>query len=145
MYDCKYFGDCSAPMCPKDGNVEKTAWFPDEPICRLVDVPGWVKRQRKIAKKAVGCEAGCFTLPMLERDCRISQGIKGIDPDCTDVELKTAEKKWLEKHPVLKPISEELREKMRIQGEKNKALLTYARRKKTGLRHREEDSPDQKP
>ena len=47
--DCKYFDGCSAPMCPHDPEVAKTQWFPDEDICRLADVPDWVRRQKKIA------------------------------------------------------------------------------------------------
>ena len=74
--------------------------------------------------------AGCFTLPMLERDCRIAQGVKGIDPDGTDKERAAAEKTWLEKHLPIKPISEEEREKMRAQGEKNKASLALYRASK---------------
>ena len=117
--DCRYFEDCSAPMCPKDAGVSKTAWFPDEPICRLLDVPDWVKRQRRIAKKAA--PGGSFTLAMLQRDCRIAQGIKGIDPDRTDRERVQEEIAWLKSHPA---ITEAEREKLRAIGEKNKAFLT---------------------
>ena len=124
--DCKYFDACSAPMCPKDTGVENTAWFPGEEICRLVDIPEWVKRQRKIAKKA-GNSEGFFTLSMLQCDCRISQGLKGIDPDGTDSERKAAEKAWLEKHPA---ITEEQREKLRVRGEKQKAVLSRFRSEK---------------
>ena len=123
--DCKYFENCSAPMCPKDTGVGNTAWFPGEDICRRADVPDWVKRQRKITKKAA--HGYFFTLSMLDRDCRISQGIKGIDPDGTDAERKAAEKTWLEKHPA---ITEEEREKMRVIGEKNQASLALHRASK---------------
>jgi hypothetical protein len=40
--DCKYFDGCSAPLCPKDEGIADRTWFPDEDICRLADVPGWV-------------------------------------------------------------------------------------------------------
>jgi hypothetical protein len=116
--DCKYFDDCSAPMCPKYEGVEHTAWFPDEPVCRLLDVPEWVKRQRRIAKKATG---GSFTLAMLQRDCRIAKGVKGIDPDGTDNERAEAETAWLKAHPA---ITETEREILRARGKKNKAFLT---------------------
>jgi hypothetical protein len=43
--DCRYFEDCSAPLCPKADNLDAAAWFPDEPVFRLADVPAWVKRQ----------------------------------------------------------------------------------------------------
>jgi hypothetical protein len=108
--DCRYFDDCSAPLCPK-GDTENTAWFPDEDICRLKDVPGWVKRQRKIARKAA--QGGYFTVAMLRHDCRIAQGMKGIDPDGTDKERAVDEAAWLVKHPA---ITAEEREKMREQG-----------------------------
>ena len=120
--NCKYFDDCSAPMCPRDAGVAKTAWFADEPVCRLHDVPEWVKRQRKLAKTSGNETAGCFTLPMLERDCMIKKGITGIDPDGTDSEQEAAEKAWLEKHPAKKPISEETRAKYRVQAEYARAV-----------------------
>ena len=109
---CKYFDDCSAPMCPQDSGVAKTAWFANESVCRLHDVPEWVKRQRKIVKTGVTETAGCFTLPMLERRCVIGKKISGIDPDMTEAERKEAENNWLEKHPPIKPKSGEEREKM---------------------------------
>jgi hypothetical protein len=124
--DCKYFDGCSAPVCPKDPRQEKTAWFPDEDVCRLSDVPDWVKRQRKISRKAA--QGGYFTLAMLKQDCRIAQGIKGIDPDGTDKEREKDEAAWFKAHPAF---TVEQREKMRAEGEKKKELLHRARLKKT--------------
>jgi len=109
-------------MCPRDAGVTKTAWFADEPVCRLHDVPEWVKRQRKIAKTGANETAGYFTLPMLECDCMIKKGITGIDPDGADSEREAAEKAWLEKHPAKKPISEETRAKYRVQAEYARAV-----------------------
>jgi hypothetical protein len=117
--DCKYFDGCSAPVCPKDPGQEKTAWFPDEDICRLADVPEWVKRQRKISRKAA--PGGYFTLAMLKQDCRIAQGIKGIDPDGTDKERERDEAAWFTAHPV---ITAEKRERSRASGLKNKGFLS---------------------
>jgi len=114
-------------MCPKDAGAGKTAWFPDEDICRLLDVPEWVKRQRRIARKAA--PGGSFTLAMLQRDCRIAKGIKGIDPDGTDKERAEAESAWLKAHPA---ITEAEREIMRARGEENKAALSLYRASKTG-------------
>jgi len=112
--NCKYFDDCSAPMCPQDSEVVKTAWFANEPVCRLYDVPDWVKRQRKIAKTSATETAGCFTLPMLERRCVIGKKISGIDPDMTEAQRKKAENNWLEKHQAIKPKSSKEWEKMAV-------------------------------
>jgi hypothetical protein len=123
--DCKYFDGCSAPLCPKDEDIADRTWFPDEDICRLADIPDWVKRQRKISRKAA--PGGYFTVAMLRHDCRISKGMKGIDPDGTDTERAADETAWFKAHPV---ITAELREKLRAAGEKKKELLHRARLKK---------------
>jgi hypothetical protein len=109
--DCRYFDGCSAPLCPRDEGVAERTWFPDEDICRLADVPDWVKRQRKVSRKAA--MGGYFTLAMLKQDCRIVQGMKGIDPNGTDRERERDEAAWFVTHPV---ITAEEREKMRAQG-----------------------------
>jgi hypothetical protein len=106
--DCKYFDGCSAPLCPKDKGVAGRTWFADEDMCRLADVPEWVKRQRKISRKAA--LGGYFTLAMLKHDCRISKGVKGIDPNGTDKERAAGETAWFTAHPV---ITKEEREKYR--------------------------------
>ena len=125
--DCKYFDGCSAPMCPKHKEAEETQWFPNEDVCCLRDAPAWVKRQRKISKKAKDKDALFFTFLMLNRDCRISKGIKGIDPDGTKKERDAAEKAWLKRHPA---ITEGEREKMREKGKINKEVLSLYRAKK---------------
>jgi len=101
--DCKYFDSCSAPLCPKYLIVD-AVWCPDEPICQLKEIPEWVKRQKKIAKKA-SFEASCFTLKMIKHNCRIVKGIKGINPDLTNKEKKEAEKLWLNRHFAIKPLN----------------------------------------
>jgi hypothetical protein len=114
MYmDCKYFDGCSAPLCPRDEGMADRTWFPDEDICRLADVPDWVKRQRKVSRRAA--MGGYFTVAMLKQDCRISKGMKGIDPDGTDKERAAWEVAWFKAHPV---ITAELREKRRAVAEK---------------------------
>jgi hypothetical protein len=95
--DCKYFDGCSTPLCPRDEGIANQTWFPDEDICRLLNVPGWVKRQRKVSKKA----GGYFTLAMFRHDCRIAQGMKGINPDGTDKERAADEAAWFNQHPVM--------------------------------------------
>jgi hypothetical protein len=123
--ECKYFDGCSAPLCPRDEGVADRTWFPDEDICRLADVPDWVKRQRKVTRKAV--MGGYFTLAMLEQDCRISKGMKGIDPDGTDTERAACEAVWFTAHPV---ISKEEREKYKATAEKlNAKSLGFQGRK----------------
>jgi hypothetical protein len=118
MMDCKYFDGCSAPLCPKDKGVALRTWFADEDICRLGDVPAWVKRQKKVSRKAV--PGGYFTLAMLKQDCRICKGMKGIDPDGTDKKRAADEAAWFKAHPV---ITTEERERNRDSGLKNKGFL----------------------
>jgi hypothetical protein len=113
--DCKYFDDCSAPLCPRDEGVADRTWFPDEDICRLADVPAWVKRQRKVSRKAA--EGGYFTLAMLRHDCRIAQGIKGVDPDGTNKERAADEAAWFKAHPAITlEEREQMRERVKIHG-----------------------------
>jgi hypothetical protein len=119
--NCKYFESCSAPMCPRNVGVAKTVWFAGEAICRLHDVPEWVKQQRKIAKTGIDETVGCFTLPMLERRCVIGKKISGIDPDVTEAERVGAERNWLEKHPPIKQKSDEEREKLAARMRNNRA------------------------
>lgn len=95
--ECKYFEECSAPLCPEDGSsLENGCWFPDEEICRKGSPPEFVRRQKRIAKK-LDFDAGCFTKKMLEQKCKITSALKGIDPDkgCPH-DLEDA---WLKKHP----------------------------------------------
>jgi hypothetical protein len=87
--DCKYFDGCSAPLCHKDEGIADRTWFSDEDICRLADVPEWVKRQRKVSRRAT--PDGYFTVAILKQDCRIAQGMKGVDPDGTDRERDAGE------------------------------------------------------
>jgi hypothetical protein len=115
--DCKYFDGCSSPLCPKDAGAADRYWFPDEDICRLAAVPEWVKRQRKISRKAA--QGGYFTLAMLKQDCRICKGMKGIDPNGTDKERAAEETAWFKTHPV---ITAEERERNRILVTKNRGV-----------------------
>jgi hypothetical protein len=118
MRECKYFDGCSAPLCPKDEEVVDRTWFADEDMCRLADVSEWVKRQRKVSKKAA--LGGYFTVAMLKQDCHISKGVKGIDPDGTDKERAAGEAAWLKAHPVM---TAENREIKRVMGLKNKGFI----------------------
>jgi hypothetical protein len=115
---CKYFDGCSAPLCPQDEGIADRTCFADEDICRLADAPEWVKRQRKVSRKAA--MGGYFTVAMLKQDCRIPKGMKGIDPDGTDEERVADEATWFKEHPV---ITAEMREKKRATGQKNKGFI----------------------
>jgi hypothetical protein len=57
---------------------------------------------------------------MLTHDCRISKGIKGIDPDGTDKERADGEAAWFKNHPA---ITAEERERNRGLALKNRAFL----------------------
>ncbi|MDR1896357.1 MAG: hypothetical protein LBR10_06165 [Prevotellaceae bacterium] len=74
--DCRYFDGCSAPLCPRDKGAAGCTWFPDEDICRLVDVPDWVKRQRKIFRKAARVFYPCHARTGLPH---FQGGVKGIE------------------------------------------------------------------
>jgi hypothetical protein len=120
--DCKYFDGCSAPLCPKDEEAADRTWFADEDICRLAAVPDWVKRQRKVSRKAAlgGSPSGYFTLAMLKQDCQIRKGMKGVDPDGTDTKRADDEAAWFKAHPVM---TAEERQRRRITGLKNKGFI----------------------
>jgi hypothetical protein len=124
--DCKYFDGCSAPLCPRDEGIADRTWFPDEDVCRLADIPDWVRRQRKVSRRAA--PGGYFTVAMLKHDCRISKGMKGIDPDGTDEKRAADEAAWFKAHPAM---TAELKEKLKAGGEKKRELLHRARLKKT--------------
>jgi hypothetical protein len=137
--NCRYFDGCSAPLCPKDEGIAERTWFPDEDMCRLICVPEWVKRQRRVSRKAalgcalsgaLGCAlSGYFTVAMLKRDCRISKGMKGIDPNGTDKTRAADEAAWFTAHPV---ITEEDREKYKARAEKiNTKSLGFQNKKGT--------------
>jgi hypothetical protein len=71
---------------------------------------------------------GYFTLAMLQQDCRISKGMKGIDPDGTDTERAADETAWFKAHPV---ITAEERERNRAMMTKNRAFLAGPGTEKT--------------
>lgn len=88
---CRKFETCSAALCPKDSNPRRY-WYSDTEVCALVDVPGWVKTQRRIAK--VNPDPHCYyTQRMLEAITRVKPGILGVEAVGYS---KTAEADWLE-------------------------------------------------
>ena len=87
--ECQYYGDCVAPLCPKDIDHAGKVWFPGEPACRLRRVPDWVLKQRKIARLRSIDPDRYFTLRMLNRIQKVDRSIQGANPD-----LVTAERRW---------------------------------------------------
>ena len=109
--ECKHFDECGAPICPLDEDSMKDAiWYPDEEICRYGRL-AWVKRQRKISRKARNKDF-YFTYEMLCRNCRITTATEGLDPDKTDFNDQQAVKKWLDMHHEKRVLSAEEKEKI---------------------------------
>jgi len=83
---CPHFEECAAPLCPKDDDRQGHVWFPDEPVCRLRDVPEWVKKQRKIARlKGVDRER-FFTIRMLNEISTVRRNLQGKHPDSQELQ-----------------------------------------------------------
>jgi|WetSurMetagenome_2_1015567.scaffolds.fasta_scaffold00070_6 hypothetical protein len=112
---CKQFDFCEAPICPLKGFG--SIWYADEAICNSHEhcKLNWIRNQRKIARKTSDLDT-YYTHRMLEQNCIIGRGIKGIDSetDLKDVDREVS--KWLEKHPEKPKVSEtkkaELRKRM---------------------------------
>jgi hypothetical protein len=80
--ECPSYEGCGASLCPMDDRTLKNCqWYPDEPICtrRGTAVPGWVKTQRKVAKKAKSSDL-YFTVSDLVAMKRVIRPT-GHDPD----------------------------------------------------------------
>jgi len=103
--DCPRFEGCSANICPLV-NGGGFIWYPDEEVCLLSEFSGldWVKRQRRLKKKAV--PDYYFTLTMLQQDFIIKKGICGLDPDKDTCTVEGDENKWLKSHPEKREMSE---------------------------------------
>jgi len=95
--DCYNWENCSAQLCPMDeSSLANGIWYPDEEVCKKTPAPDWVKRQKKIAKKAKSNDL-YFTYEMLNKPFRISPGIEGVDPNIEDWQKEV--KKWIKRHP----------------------------------------------
>lgn len=100
--ECPRYETCSATLCPLNF-PEKSFWYPCDEICKNRDYSNldWIKNQKKIAKKAKD-GSKYFNLQMLNRNCRITKGITGLDPEEDEgPQLK----KWLTLHPPKKEMS----------------------------------------
>lgn len=101
--DCPKYETCSATICPLNNPGEESTWYPDDEICKnkdYSDLP-WIKNQKKIAKRAKD-GSKYFNFQMLNRNCRVTKGIIGLDPE-KDEGLQL--EKWLALHPMMKKMS----------------------------------------
>jgi len=108
-------------------------WYADEEVCRKTGVPAWVKRQRRIGKRLGELEwrGGYFNLEMLKRRLRVTDGLRGLDPD-KDGEGQL--ERWLESHQGTKPLTEEKRAEMSAWGKKMYASNLGPEQKEGSLR-----------
>lgn len=121
--ECRYFDTCSAPLCPMD-NSPAGVWFPGEPICKMKQVPDWVKRQRKIdaKNKNRGLDAGCYTKRMLNRNFIVTAKTDGLDPDKGTPEW--LESVWLKKHPEIQKTEKQMEHAKKLgQSQMDKSVL----------------------
>lgn len=88
-FECQYYKDCAAPLCPRDVDFGSRIWFPHEPICRLRSVPDWVHKQRQIARLPEIGQDRYFTYRMLKAIPKVRRGLQGANPDYV-----TAERIW---------------------------------------------------
>ena len=125
---CPKYEGCSAILCPLAAEDENNnyIWYPDEDICTKQEFGclDWIKRQRKIARKA---KEGYFTFAMLKRNFIVKYGLQGLDPD-SDISEKTQLQKWLELHPVKNPVKKGISEAQKEIG--RQALKQYRENKK---------------
>jgi len=121
---CPKYEGCSAILCPLATEDENNnyIWYPDEDICARYGLGlDWIKRQKKIAKRA---KEGYFTFAMLKRNFIVGNGLQGLDPD----ELEESQlQKWLKKHPIRK-VKKEMSEAQKEIG--RQALKQYWEKKK---------------
>ncbi len=80
--DCPSFEGCSAPLCPMDtDSLPYAVFYPDEDICNKNGIkPDWVKKQRKIKKKARDRET-YYTIEMLNSIKSVTSAVRGLDAD----------------------------------------------------------------
>jgi hypothetical protein len=86
----------------EEESMERSAWFPGDETCRRRDLQApWIARQRKIDRATrKNIDRGCFTVAMLSHDCRVTRGIRGLDPEKTDI-TDSAVQRWVKAHPAI--------------------------------------------
>ena len=115
---CKYKDKCSAPLCPLEKESLTGIWYPDEEICKLREQQlknDWIKTQKKIVKKTTNPNF-YFNLKMLNQNCVIKKGIKGISPNKPEANQL---ERWLKLHPSKKELSKKEKEKLKNRFKKN--------------------------
>ena len=85
-----------------DENLKSGIWYPEEEICRLKKITDWIKQQKKIAKKTKEKDT-YYTYEMLNRNCKVGNGMTGLNPDKPK---ESQLEDWLKKHPSKKALSE---------------------------------------
>ena len=109
MSRCPHFLDCSAPLCPDEANLEKSAWFPCEEVCCRRESIDFVAVQRRIRRAGIS-SGTCFTVAMLRRNIPITKTLRGLDPERPRAE---ALESWLARHKGRLPLSEAERARRR--------------------------------
>ena len=111
--DCKFFGSCSANLCPLDLRLKEMLWCPEEneleDICRnpeFRELPfiRALKKIGRIVRKKAHDRDDYFSYEMLNRNMTVRSGIRGIPepPDSVKDSEKwyeVREKRWIATHP----------------------------------------------
>jgi len=87
--ECPSYDQCKSPLCPLDPNPGHI-WYPDEEVCHMRNPPGWVRKQRKIARLPQIDPDRYFTIPMLQAIRRVGRGLRGAN-----AEVLSTDKGWL--------------------------------------------------
>jgi len=100
---CKFYTLCEAPFCPLAASSFRGIWYPGEDICRsrIYGNLSWIQAQRKLVRANAD---GYFTMEMLNRDCILKTGIRGLDPDR---EERPQLQEWMRKHPKKRQVTDE--------------------------------------
>ncbi len=80
LEDCPSYENCDAPLCPLYEFKELSVWYPDEDICNKIGRPIWVKKQRRIQKRATDRDSH-YTIEMLEAIYGVSKATRGLDAE----------------------------------------------------------------
>ncbi len=141
--ECKFYGSCSASLCPLDPELKNKAWCPEEneidEICRNREFAGlqfiFLRTQKKIARATRNKRRGrndIFSYNMLNRNIVVRSGIEGIPepPDTIrDIEkwYSDKERKWVEEHHEISQYrSDNLRQRGKSLAESRRSIQKIA-------------------